>query len=133
MKIGALAKGAGVSVQTVRYYERRKLLPEPERKETGYRDYGVDDLQRLRFVRRAKELGFTLAEVAELLDLRLGPGHTADDVRERARVKIAMTKAKVRDLRRIQAALERLVNACDAHGPPEECALMRAIGADANF
>ena len=75
----------------------------------------------------------TLAEVAELLDLRLDPGHTADDVRERARVKIEMTKAKIRDLRRIQAALERLVNACDAHGPPEECALMRAIGADANF
>lgn len=130
MKIGELAGGAGVSVQTVRYYERRGLLPEPDRTRSGYRDYDGHDLMRLRFVLRAKDLGFTLSEVGELLDLRVDPRRTADDVRERALEKIEATKAKIRDLRGIQDALERLVSTCDAHGSPEECALMHAVGAE---
>lgn len=130
MKIGDLAAQSGVSVQTVRFYERSGLLPEPTRTRAGYREYGIHDLHRLRFIRRAKELGFTLTEVGELLDLRVDPHRTADDVRERALLKIRTTQAKIRDLRRIQQALRRLVDRCEAHGSPDECALMHAIGDD---
>ncbi len=70
MKIGELAKQAGVNIQTVRFYERRGLLPEPTRKESGYRIYGADDLHRLRFIRQAKTLGFSLNEIATILRMR---------------------------------------------------------------
>ena len=75
MKIGEFAHDAGVNVQTVRYYERRGLLPEPDRRPSGYREYGPDALDRLHFIKRAQELGFTLTEIRELLALRLDPGH----------------------------------------------------------
>lgn len=133
MQIGELAERADVNVQTVRYYERRGLLPEPDRSPSGYRSYDEHDLLRLRFILRAKGLGFTLSEVGELLALRVDPRRTAGDVRTRALEKIAETESKIRDLEGIRTALERLVHACDAHGPPEECALMHAIGADADF
>ena len=128
MKIGDLAAQTGVSVQAVRFYERSGLLPEPRRTQAGYREYGIHDVHRLRFVHRAKELGFTLSEVRELLDLRVDPHRTADDVRERAQLKIQATQAKIRDLKRIEQALQRLVDRCEAHGSPDECALMHAIG-----
>lgn len=133
MQIGELAKQAGVNVQTVRYYERRGLMPEPDRKASGYRDYGERDLLRLQFVLRAKSLGFTLSEIGELLDLRVDPGTTAEDVRRRAQAKIADTESRIRDLRNIREALARVVSACDAHGLPEECALMHALGAEDDF
>ena len=128
MKIGDLANRGGVSVQTVRFYERSGLLPEPARTSSGYREYDRHDVHRLRFIHRAKELGFTLSEVRELLDLRVDPHRTADDVRDRALLKIETTQAKIRDLNRIQQALQQLVNRCEAHGSPHECALMHAIG-----
>ncbi|MEJ2204776.1 MAG: MerR family transcriptional regulator [Gemmatimonadota bacterium] len=130
MKIGELAERAGVSVQTVRYYERRGLLPEPERTRSGYREYEMSDVRRLGFVRRAKELGFTLSEVGDLLDLRVRTGTTAADVRARAVRKLESTHGKMRDLERIAAALERLISTCDAHGSPEACALMHALEID---
>ena len=133
MKIGDFAERAGVNVQTVRYYERRELLREPDRTDSGYRSYEEQDLLRLRFILRAKELGFTLSEVAELLDLRVDPDRSAADVRVRALEKIRKTDSKIEDLQQIRAALQRVVSACDAHGSPEECALMHAIGADEDF
>lgn len=133
MQIGELAERAGVSVQTVRYYERRGLLPEPKRTRSGYRDYEHQALRRLRFILRSKDLGFTLSEIDELLALRVDPDTTADDVRQRARSKIEATTSKIRDLERIRTALERLVESCDAHGSSDECALMHAIGAEGDF
>jgi MerR family copper efflux transcriptional regulator len=132
MQIGELAQRAGVNVQTVRYYERRGLMPEPDRKPSGYRVYDERDVLRLKFVLRAKSLGFTLSEIGELLDLRLDPGTTADDVRRRARAKITDTESKIRSLQEMRRVLERIVSACDAHGSPEECALMHALEADSN-
>lgn len=129
MKIGELAAVAGVSVQTVRFYERRGLLPAPERTPSGYRAYGPGDAQRVRFVRAAKELGFTLGEIGELLELRVAPGRTASDVRRRALEKIEATRRRIRDLQRIESALQDLVDRCHAHGSPDDCALMHAIGA----
>jgi MerR family transcriptional regulator, copper efflux regulator len=127
MKIGELAGHAGVNVQTVRYYERRDLLPEPERTASGYREYDADDLRRLRFILRAKELGFTLTEIRDLLGLRASTDATADDVRRRAQEKIDDVEGKLRDLQRIHEGLARVVRSCDAHGPPDECALIHAL------
>ncbi|MGD2134705.1 MAG: heavy metal-responsive transcriptional regulator [Gemmatimonadales bacterium] len=127
MRIGTLAERGSVTVQTVRYYEHRGLLPKPQRTSSGYRDYGQGEVRRLRFIRNAKDLGFTLSEIKELLDLRVAPGTAAEDVRLRALEKIEATKAKIHELQRIQAGLERLVSACDADGPPHACALMHAM------
>ncbi len=127
MKIGELAQLAGVNIQTVRYYERRSLLREPGRTPNGYREYDRHDLLRLRFILRAKDLGFTLSEIDELLALRVDPRRTADDVRVRAEEKIASTNRKIRDLKRIRAALQRLIGSCEAHGPVSQCALIHAI------
>lgn len=127
VKIGELARLTGVNIETVRYYERRQLLPEPERTPSGYREYDQHDLLRFRFILRAKELGFTLSEIDELLSLRVDPQRTADDVRVRAEEKIATTDRKIRDLKRIRAALQHLVGSCQAHGPVSQCALIHAI------
>jgi len=127
VKIGALAAQAGVSVQAVRYYERRGLLPAPDRTLSGYRDYDRSDLLRLGFVRRAKDLGFTLSEIRDLLELRVRRDTSAADVRRQATEKLEATRSKIRDLQSIATALERVVSTCDAHGPPEACALMHAL------
>jgi len=127
VKIGALATQAGVSVQAVRYYERRGLLPAPERTLSGYRDYDRSDVLRLSFVRRAKDLGFTLSEIRDLLELRVRHDTTAADVGRQATAKLEAIRSKIRALQSIAAALERVVSTCDANGSPEACALMHAL------
>lgn len=125
--IGQLARRAGVGVETVRFYERKGLLPEPPRTYSGYRIYPEEAVHRLRFVRRAKELGFTLAEIRELLELRAGPDTTCDQIRERARAKIADVEARIRSLEGIRAALERLAADCPAAGPVDRCPILEAL------
>jgi DNA-binding transcriptional MerR regulator len=127
MKIGKLAQAVGVTVQTVRYYERRGLLPEPARTKSGYRSYDQDALQRLRFIVTAKGLGFTLAETKDLIALRVAPETTPADVRDRARQKIRVTKRKIASLRKLLAGLERVVSECNAGGSPHTCALLYAL------
>src|SRR5262245_11414989 len=97
LTIGEVARRAGVGVETVRFYEREGRLDEPARRASGYRQYGEDAVARLRFIRRAKELGFSLKEIAELLALRADPATTRADVRRRAETKVADIEAKVRD------------------------------------
>lgn len=127
--IGELARRAGVNIQTVRYYERRGLLDEPRRRESGYRVYDSSVLQRLRFIRRAQELGFTLGEIGDLLALRMEPSTTAGVVKERAERKIAEIEGKMRDLSRIRAALTHLAGRCHGgRGPTGDCPLLEALG-----
>jgi MerR family transcriptional regulator, copper efflux regulator len=129
MRIGELARRAGVNVQTVRYYERRGLLHDPRGRGDGYREYTEATIARLRFIRRAQELGFTLAEIDELLTLRLDPGTTADEVRSRAEAKIAEVEAKIRDLERIRHALGHLAGQCHGgHGPVGDCPFLDELG-----
>lgn len=129
MKIGELAQRAGVNIQTVRYYERRGLLPEPQRRPSGYREYGPDALDRLRFIKRAQELGFTLAEIGELLALRLDPTTPAAAVKARAEAKIADIDRKLHDLERIKHALVHLAGRCHGgRGPVGDCPLLDALG-----
>jgi MerR family mercuric resistance operon transcriptional regulator len=130
MTIGELARRAGVGVQTVRYYERRHLLPPAPRRASGYREFTPAALDRLRFIRRAQELGFTLAEIAELLALRLDPHTTAADIKARAEQKIGDIDRKLRDLERIRHALGHLAGRCrGGHAPTGDCPLLEALGA----
>jgi DNA-binding transcriptional MerR regulator len=129
MTIGELARRAGEGVQTVRYYERRQLLPEAPRRASGYREFTGTALDRLRFIKRAQELGFTLAEIADLLALRLDPTTTAADVKAAAEAKIEQIDAKIHDLERIRHALGHLAGECHAQGHlTSDCPLLEALG-----
>ena len=129
MRIGELAQRAGVNVQTVRYYERRGLLDDPRGRGAGYREYGDATLDRLRFIRRAQELGFTLSEIEELLALRLERGTAAADVKARAAAKIVEIEARLRDLERIREALTHMAGQCrGGRGPAGDCPFLDALG-----
>jgi MerR family transcriptional regulator, copper efflux regulator len=124
---GRLAARAGVNVQTVRYYERRGLLPEPERRPSGYREYAEADIARIRFIRRAQDLGFTLTEIRELLSLRTGARENPEDVRERVQGKVASIDERIRGLQEIRGALARMANACATHGPSGDCPFLEVL------
>ena len=127
LTIGQVARRAGVGVETVRFYERQGLLEEPDRKASGYRQYGGEAVSVLRFIRRAKELGFTLKEIKALLALRLDGSARQSDVRKQAGAKIADIEAKVRDLQRMRDALLRLLDACHGDGPTKGCPILGAL------
>jgi len=127
LTIGQVARRAEVGVETVRFYERQGLLEEPARKDSGYRQYSEDVVARLRFIRRAKELGFTLKEIAELLALRLDPDTSCAEVRGRAKAKIDDIDAKIRDLQRMRQALDKLVASCRGRGPISVCPILDAL------
>jgi Hg(II)-responsive transcriptional regulator len=130
LTIGQVARRAGVGVETVRFYEREGLLAAPNRRPSGYRQYGENVITRLHFIRRAKELGFTLNEIKELLSLRADSRTTCADVRNRAAAKIADIKAKIRTLQRMKKALVKVTKACSGQGPIGECPILDAIGPD---
>ena len=127
LSIGQLAQRSGVGVETVRFYERKVLLEEPARKPSGYRQYETQTVSRLLFIRRAKELGFTLKEIKELLSLRLDPATTCADVKQRAEAKIEDIEDKLRTLRRMKRALAKLTKSCNGRGPTSECPILEAI------
>jgi Cu(I)-responsive transcriptional regulator len=127
LTIGQVARQAGVGVETVRFYEREGLLEQPARRESGYRQYEDGVVARLRFIRRAKELGFTLKEIRELLALRDDPDASRADVRQRAEDKVADIEARVRDLLRMRDALLRLTAACHGQGPADGCPILDAL------
>ncbi len=112
LTIGQVATAANVNIQTIRYYERRGMFAAPRRTASGYRQYAPDAVSRLRFIKHAQELGFSLTEIQELLALRVRPGSSADAVRHLTRVKIECIERKVRQLQRIKHALEQLAAAC---------------------
>jgi MerR family mercuric resistance operon transcriptional regulator len=127
LTIGQVARSAGVGIETVRFYEREGLLQEPARKESGYRQYENDVVARLRFIRRAKELGFSLKEIKELLVLRVDPATSCAEVRKRAESKISDVEEKIEDLQRIKQALKKLTTACSGRGPIGECPILEAL------
>ncbi len=130
LTIGQLAREARVHIETIRYYERRGLIPEPPRRESGYRQYSEDAVSRIQFIKHAKELGFSLKETAELLTLRVDPATTCGNVKSRAEVKIAEVEEKIRALQRIKKALAKLVALCRGSGPSSECPIMEALNSE---
>jgi MerR family transcriptional regulator, copper efflux regulator len=130
MKIGEFARHAQVPIDTVRYYERQSLLPAPQRLASGYRVYDQHDVARLRFVRRAKALGFTLVEIRELLALS---NHREDDMagmKAAAMEKLADVEARLSELARIREGLETLVASCPGHGALDQCPILNALAED---
>ena len=127
LTIGKLAKQGGVNVQTVRYYERRKLLPPTSRMPSGYRLYGDEALRRLRFIRNAQALGFTLREIADLLSLRVSSTARCGDVQRKAQAKLVQVEAKMRDLRALDYALQGLIHACKAGQPTDRCPILKSM------
>ncbi|MCL5959212.1 MAG: Hg(II)-responsive transcriptional regulator [Chloroflexi bacterium] len=127
LTIGQLAKTAQVKVETVRYYERRGLIPEPPRSDSGYRQYSRDVATRIKFIKRAQELGFSLKEISGLLCLKAGPDADCADVKNRAQAKLNDIEAKIRDLERMKEVLSELVAMCVGSGPTKECPILRAL------
>ena len=127
LTIGSLAGQADVNVQTVRYYERRGLVPAPPRTDSGYRQYPPDSVARVRFIKRAQLLGFSLREIAELLDLRVHPRRSCAEMRGRAEAKRAEIDGKIRSLRDLRAALDDLIEACDSNTPTKECPIIENL------
>ncbi|MDQ7784764.1 MAG: heavy metal-responsive transcriptional regulator [Desulfomonilaceae bacterium] len=130
MTIGKVARRSGVGVETVRFYERNGLIPEPMRTDSGYRQYPEGIVSRILFIRRAKDLGFTLKEIKELLSLRFQPGARCADVRAQAEAKIAEMEEKIRTLESMKAALVRLTMSCRSDGPVSECPILEALDHD---
>lgn len=124
---GQLARQGGVGVETIRFYERRGLIERPPRRPSGYRQFPEQTVQRLRFIRRAKDLGFSLKEIKELLSLRLDPDVTCGDVRDRAKLKIESIDRKIATLRKMKSALTKLTAACDGRGSVGQCPIMEGI------
>jgi Hg(II)-responsive transcriptional regulator len=130
LTIGRLAKQAGIGIETVRFYERQGLIEPPRRTNSNYRIYPEEEVTRLRFIKRAKSLGFTLNEIKELLFIRHDPHATKADIKNRTLAKLEDVKRKISDLTRIKTALEHLASSCDGHGPLEECPILEALDAD---
>lgn len=121
---GELAKSGGVNIETIRYYERLGLLPKPPRSAAGYRLFSADDARRVRFIKRAQELGFSLKEIEELLALQSTSSTTRADVRKRAEAKIADINEKLRDLQAMKESLEQLTAACSGRGSLCGCPIL---------
>jgi Hg(II)-responsive transcriptional regulator len=130
LTIGRLAKQAGLGIETVRFYERQGLIDPPPRTDSNYRIYPEEEVNRLKFIKRAKDLGFTLNEIKELLEFQLDPHATKADIKKRTEEKIVDIKRKVRDLTKIKKALEHLSGSCDGHGPLSECPILEALTGD---
>ena len=128
MRISDIAREAGVGVETVRFYEQKGLIQQPAKPRTGgYRDYPAQSVHRIRFIRRAQQLGFSLGEILELLELESGPTARCADVRSRAKAKRAEVLTRIDNLKRIQEVLETLIDACPGKGPARKCSILGAI------
>jgi MerR family mercuric resistance operon transcriptional regulator len=124
---GQVARQAGVGIETVRFYEREGLLDQPDRRPSGYRQYSGAFVARLRFIRRAKELGFTLKEIKDLLSLRLDPSTTCADIKRRSDDKIKDIEEKIRTLQRMKKALVKITKACFGQAKLSECPILDTL------
>ncbi len=127
LTIGQLAKYVGVNIETIRYYERRSLLDPTSRLPSGYRLYNSEAQRRLRFIKNAQALGFTLHEIEELLGLRVSSKARCSDVQRRAEAKLKHVEAKLRDLQSLARALRSLLQDCRAGQPTDRCPILKAM------
>jgi DNA-binding transcriptional MerR regulator len=130
MRIGEVSAGSGVNIQTLRYYERRGLLPHPRRDASGYRAYQPETIELVRFIKRAQELGFTLSEVSDLIRLRTSQGQRRTQVRALATAKLENIDLKLRHLTAMRQALQVLVEACACEGREPVCPIIEVLNRD---
>lgn len=127
LKSGDLAKKSNVNTETLRYYEKEGLLPEPERTESGYRLYADEDVKRVRFIKRAQELGFSLKEIKELLALKLDASQSASEVKRLTEQKIQDIDRKILNLQAMKTILEDLADACSGEGSVDHCPILNCL------
>ena len=127
LTIGKIANQAGVNTDTLRYYEREGIIAKPVRNGSNYRVYSDDTVLRVRFVKRAQELGFSLAEIKELLELRISEEARCGNVRDQALAKIEDLDGKISSLRAMRRVLSQLVARCSGEGPVSECPILEAL------
>jgi MerR family transcriptional regulator, copper efflux regulator len=127
LSIGKVARRAGIGVETIRFYEREGLLAAPARRDSGYRLYTEGVIGRIRFIRRAKELGFSLKEIKELLQLRRNSSSTCEDIREKAEAKITNVETKIGMLKKMKQALTELSAACKGRTSLGECPILEFL------
>ena len=127
LTIGTLAKHTGFGIETIRYYERRGLIEDPARRPSGYRDYPPSVVKRLLFIQRAKELGFSLSEIGDLLSLRVDEDRTCRDVLDVANAKLNEIGEKMVELERMRNALQSLASDCTGEGPTGDCPFLEAL------
>jgi MerR family copper efflux transcriptional regulator len=125
--IGRLAERAGVNIDTIRYYERNGLLPAPPRRSSGYREYSPADVERLQFIRRSKDLGFTLAEIADLLSLTADRSRDMHGVLRKAEERLAQVEFRIAELTRVRDGLRTLIEACPGQGELATCPIVTAL------
>lgn len=130
LTIGRLSKASGVSIDSIRFYERRGLLDEPQRTESNYRVYPEEAATRLRFLKKAQSLGFTLDEIKGLLSLHDNPQASRAEVKQRTEQKIALIRSRIADLSRMLVVLEEMNESCDGEGPIAGCPILAALGKD---
>lgn len=131
MKIGELATLSGLSIDTIRFYEKQGLIPPPQRTDANYRIYDGDTPRRLVFIRKARDLGFTLQEIGQLLALSEDSQAGASDVKGRAQAKLTELDRKIAEMKAMRRSLEKLVSACSGHGPSHDCPILAALTDDA--
>jgi MerR family transcriptional regulator, copper efflux regulator len=129
MTRGQLARKAGVHGETIRFYERKGLIPEPRRLASGYRQFSDETVGRIRFIKRAQDLGFSLGEILELLSLRLDPESDRADVKHRVDEKVSSIEGKMADLQRMKDALAGLMSCCSGKGSTRECPILEFMEA----
>lgn len=127
IKIGQLAKHGGVNIETIRFYERLNLLVPAARLPSGYRLYDGEAVKRLRFIKNAQALGFTLPEISQLLNLRVSSTARCGDVQRKAQAKLQQVEEKIRDLRALASALGALIQHCREGQPTEHCPILRTF------
>lgn len=131
MRIGEMAAQAGVPTATVRYYERRGLIAEATRTPAGYRQYGEETARRLRFIKHAQELGFSLEEIQQMLELRVEDPAACARVEATTRRKIRAVRQRLTELKRLELTLQELVGSCEQHGRTEPCPILAVLTDDA--
>ncbi len=130
LKVGEVAQRAAVNLQTIHYYEREGLLPRPPRTASNYRVYTEGAVRRVRFIKRAQELGFALRDIKELLSLRAAPRSCCADVRQQAQAKLRDIDEKIGTLQGMRKALTRLIGECSGKGPITECPILEALDSE---
>lgn len=130
LKIGQVAERGRVNLQTIRYYEREGLLPEPPRLQSGYRMFPENTVRRVHFIKRAQDLGFTLAEIKELLALRIDHKRNRAEVRTLAQAKITDIEDKIHTLKKMKRVLGDLTQRCSGCGPSDECPILESIDSE---
>lgn len=127
--IGHVAKRTGISIEAIRFYERKGLIDAPARKDSGYRQFAEDHIQRLLFIQQAKSLGFSLMEIKELLSIKEDPETGSREVKSLAKTKLQSIEEKIKILQRMKKTLKALVDSCPGEGPKRDCPILEALDA----